>query len=168
MQWHAHTDISPPIAINVRNDSLGVTFSSGDITGWWPSGYERYHEILGASAGGLSKGRWHDFLVHVRFSPDRTGVFEVWHKFAEDPDFPDAPLVSLTDIPTLQWSTSLSMFHPGYAMPYRLNGRDGWTSGCWIQHGLYRGDTSSGGATNTVYHDNWCRGTEDEVRARFR
>lgn len=170
MQWHAHTDVSPPIAFNARGNSLGVTFSTGDITGWWPAGYEQFHEILKAPTGptdtvnkGLSKGLWHDFIVHVKFTPDRAGTFKVWHRLETDTDFTE--VLSLSGIPTLQWSTDSSLFHPGYAIPH---GRGAFTSGCWIQHGLYRGETPPGGDTNTVYHDNWCRGrTFQAVRDQF-
>ncbi|UJR80049.1 polysaccharide lyase [Sandaracinus amylolyticus] len=146
MQWHAHTDISPPMAFNAGADRLDLVFSSGNIDSWWPAEYEESHRVL----DGLSPGRWHDFIVRIDFRADTSGSVEVWHRLEGTAEFDS--VLAVRDVPTLQWSTDSGRIHDGYAQRWG----EGWVSGVWVQHGLYR---SASSATDVIYHDGFCRGT---------
>ncbi|KAA5543358.1 heparin lyase I family protein [Adhaeribacter rhizoryzae] len=166
MQWHAHTTISPPIAFNARANQVQVDFNSGNIEKWWPAEYGESFTIL----NDLSKGKWHDFIVRVKFRPDATGIFEVWHRLEGQAEF--TKVLSLLNIPTLQWTPNINQIEAGYDVPFVKDGVNGFTTGCYIQHGLYRGNgdasTGTGQNTNTLYQDNWSRGaTYNAVRERF-
>ncbi|WP_298708285.1 heparin lyase I family protein [Chitinophaga sp.] len=160
MQWHAHTPISPPLAFGVKDNNVRVEFSSGDIGEWWPAEYQQNHNIAQ-----LNKGKWHDFIVRVRFKPDSTGLLEVWHRLEGQAEF--SQVLSLPKVPTLQWSNEPDDVSENYRIPYtRSDLGAGYTSGLYVKHGLYRGIDSL--KTSTLYQDNWHRGTSFKaIRATF-
>lgn len=165
MQWHAHTPIAPPVALSARANSVRVNVSSGNIVNAYPTEFERTYTIL----TDLNKGQWNDFIVRIKFRPDATGILEVWHKLKSESTF--KRVLSLKDIPTLQWTSNESQLETGYKIPFTLNGVNGFTTGCYVQHGLYRQDTppvAEGGNINVIYQDNWSRGTSfSAVKATF-
>ncbi|WP_191908873.1 heparin lyase I family protein [Larkinella humicola] len=165
MQWHAHTPISPPVAFSARANSVRVEVSTGSIVNAYPTEFEKSYPIL----TDLHKGQWNDFIVRIKFRPDATGILEVWHKLKSESTF--KKVLSLTNIPTLQWTSNLAQLETNYQIPFKKDGVDGYTTGCYVQHGLYRQDTptvENGGNINVLYQDNWCRGTSfSAVKARF-
>lgn len=165
MQWHAHTAISPPVAFSARANSVRVEVSSGNIVNAYPTAFEKTYTVL----NDLHKGQWNDFIVRIKFRPDATGILEVWHKLKSASTF--TKVLSLKNIPTLQWTSNVNQLESDYKLPFKLNGVDGYTTGCYVQHGLYRQDTPSveqGGNINVLYQDNWSRGTSfSAVKATF-
>jgi Polysaccharide lyase len=67
VQWKNDGTGSPPLAMTVQDDEIRL--SGGEQNGfhlYWRAPIER--------------GRWHDFVAHVRWSPDPdTGLVELWH-----------------------------------------------------------------------------------------
>ncbi len=102
---------SPPIAFGVKDNNVRVEFSSGDIGEWWPAEYQQNHTIAQ-----LNKGKWHDFIVRIRFKPDNTGLLEVWHRLEGQAEFTQA--LSLPNVPTLQWSNETEDVSENYRIPY--------------------------------------------------
>lgn len=161
MQWHSHFDVPPPLAFDARANILRVNYNTGDCTNYWPPEHEDFDTIL----HNLNKGKWNDFIVHVKFKPDNTGIVEVWHRVEGNAVF--NKIYARLNMATLQWTSNIKRIpETQYAIPYSRNGVNGWTSGLYIQHGLYRGD--GGTNTNVLYHDNWSRGNSfNAVRNTF-
>ena len=161
-QFHHSNPINPPIAINVAFDTIAVsvltgeTVVSGENMEHREYAYRNYQRFLNT----LNKGQWNDFIMHVKFRPDWTGIIEIWHKTQSQSTF--TKLVTLTGIPTMQWSYNTELFQPEFEISYGT-----WlTSPVWFRNGLYRG--SGGTNTNVLFHDNFARGTTfAEIAARF-
>jgi hypothetical protein len=86
----------PPVLFVAREDTATVRLCTGNID----SGYGEYkvnHPLLDS----LSKGHWNDFVVHVRWSHDWTGVFEVWHRVPGVSDW--VKKVEVLGVPTTQY-----------------------------------------------------------------
>ena len=150
MQWHAQTSFSPPIAFNIDHDTIEVNLRGGLISGTKENhtfGCAKTYKLLTT----LNKGLWHDFIVHVKFRPDNAGILEVWHRLEGDSAF--VQLLSVSNVPTLHYTTNLSFIAQGAQRSFG----NGYTTDCYVQHGLYRGP--GGKNTNTIYHDNWIRAT---------
>lgn len=159
MQWHCHTTISPPVAFAIDGSNLEVQFHSGNIT----SGiqYRADHVIAPAT-----KGKWHDFMVRIKFRPDNSAKIKVWHRLEGQREF---TLAFDLNVPTLQWTSNPDQIEEGttlYAVPFKLGNTNGWTTGTYTKHGLYRGITPN--VTNIIHQDNWNRGTSyNAIRATF-
>ena len=161
MQFHHSNPINPPIAFNVSNDTIGINFMTGETTIIDATHRNYAYKNWVKFSNTLSKGLWNDFIVRVKFRPDWTGVFEVWHRVQGQAEF--TKVVSLTNIPTMQWSYNADLFDPNFEIVYNGNW---YTSPVWLRNGLYRG--SGGTNTNTLFHDNFARGTTyADLRARF-
>jgi len=161
MQWHAHTSISPPLALNARDNQVVLDFYTGNIANF-PAKVEYNEKPVILTK--INKGKWNDFIVRIKFRPDYTGIVEVWHRLEGETLF--KKVLSLKDIPTLQWTANAGDIEDKiYEVPFTKDGKAGYTTGCYVKHGLYRGDDNK---TNTIYQDNWCRGTSfASVRSRF-
>ena len=89
----------------------------------------------------LSKNVWHDFIVHVKWTKDATGVVEVWHKLSTESNF--EKLHTKTGYKTAQTLNSV------------------WGSGeesIRTQFGIYR-SAINGAPTSTIYNDAFRIGT---------
>ncbi|WP_109699050.1 heparin lyase I family protein [Chitinophaga deserti] len=160
MQWHCHTTISPPVAFAINGNNLEAEFHSGNIN----SGiqYRQDHVIAPAT-----KGKWHDFMVRIKFRPDFNAKIKVWHRLEGQREF---TLALELNVPTLQWTSIPGKIENGnvalYGVPFKLGTTNGWTTGTYTKHGLYRGLTP--GVTNILHQDNWNRGTSyNAIRATF-
>lgn len=69
-QWKNDGTGSPPLEMTVQNN--GFAFGGGF---GHPSGNRLFHKTV---PGGLVKGRWTDWVVHVRFASDSSNFIEVW------------------------------------------------------------------------------------------
>lgn len=152
-EWHANLDTSPIIAFNAAGDTAELNVHTG-VTNEEANSFQ--HNLNLPLLGTLSKGRWNDFVMRVRWRTAPSGTIEVWHRLAGQVHM--RKLVSLSGIPTLQWTTG----GRGYFV--------------YLLFGLYRGShcpkpteldcASSLGvqATNTLYHDSYVRAESfDEV-----
>jgi Polysaccharide lyase len=67
VQWKNDGTGSPPLAMTVHGDEIRL--SGGE--------QNNFHEFWEAP---MDRGRWHDFLAHIRWSPSRRkGFVELWH-----------------------------------------------------------------------------------------
>jgi hypothetical protein len=57
------------------------------------------HEMFSAEEFTATLGSWHDWIIHVRWSPEADGLIEVWHRVEGDDDFDHW---SLSDVPTMK------------------------------------------------------------------
>jgi hypothetical protein len=113
VQWKNDGTGSPPLAMTVNGDE--ILLSGGD--------QNEFHEFWKAP---VDRGRWHDFLAHVRWSPDaRRGFVELWHNGRR--------VVPRTSTPTL----------------YRDD--DGNPIPNYLKIGLYR--SSAIKQTQVIFHD---------------
>jgi hypothetical protein len=156
-QWHANLGTSPIIGFNARNDDAFLNVHTG-LTDEARNSFQ--YDLNRPLLKSLSKGRWNDFVMHVRWS-ESGGIIEVWHKLAGQQVL--KRLILLDGIPTLQWTSARKGFR------------------VYLLFGLYRGSycatptqldcSSSRGvqAPNTLYLDAYARAAtfEDVVRAAF-
>lgn len=160
MQFHHNNVVNPPIAFNVQNDTIGVSMLTGHLDSSRGTRhffkYRAYHRIIHT----LNKGLWNDFIVHVKFRPDWTGIVEVWHRVQGQAEFSN--VLSINTIPTMQWFDNADLI---YGTPI-IYGGTWYTSKIWLRNGLYRDE--GGSNTNVLFHDNFCRAdTYEKIRARF-
>ena len=146
-QWHANLGTSPVIAFEARADTATLNFHSG-LTNEQANTFQ--YNISRPLLATLSKGKWNDFVMHVRWSTTN-GEVEIWHKLSGDQRL--RPLIRLAGMPTFQWTKS------------------GEGIGIYALLGLYRGSfcsqptllgcTSPRGvqAPNTLYLDSYARAT---------
>jgi hypothetical protein len=67
VQWKNEGTGSPPLAMTVNGGE--ILLSGGE--------QNEFHEFWKAP---IERGRWHDFVAHIRWSPDRRrGFVELWH-----------------------------------------------------------------------------------------
>ena len=70
-QWKARADGSPPISIKVRDGKYLLAGGAGH-----PDKKKPFEKELAPA----EPGKWADWLVHIRFSPEpQAGFVEVWH-----------------------------------------------------------------------------------------
>ncbi len=126
MQWHTPiTGARPALSLYVNsNDGIFV----GMCTGTTSSGCATTKDI--EIINRLTKGKWNDFIVHVKWSSYSSGIVEIWHRLEGQTDY--EKIFTLNNVPTLQTNS----------------GYDTYISA--KQQGLYRSSTSK---TQTLYQD---------------
>lgn len=126
VQWHSRFPVPAAIAFDARGSTLKLQLFAGPIS---TSGLvTRTWQLL----GGLSPGRWNDFVVYVRWSAS-DGAIQVWHRLAGQRAY--RRVLAVTGVPTLQFDTT-------------------GVSSNYLKLGLYRNvDT----ATSVVVHDSMRR-----------
>jgi hypothetical protein len=113
VQWKNDGTGSPPLAMTVNGDEIRL--SGGE--------QNEFHEFWSAP---IDRGRWHDFVAHIRWSPNRrSGFVELWHDGRK--------VVPRT------WTATLYRDEDGRAIPN------------YLKIGLYR--SSAIKATQVIYHD---------------
>jgi polysaccharide lyase-like protein len=114
-QWHANLPTSPIIGFDARADtaSLGVHTGLTDVA-HNAFAVDRNLPLLET----LSKGRWNDFVMHVRWTRSKTGTIEVYHRLAGQVRL--RLLARVRHIPTFQYAA------------------DGSGTGTYLLFGLYR------------------------------
>jgi hypothetical protein len=154
-QWHAKLDTSPILSFGARADTAtfnllsGLTDNDRNV-----SAVDRSYPLLTT----LSKGRWNDFALHVRWTANNAGLVEVYHRVAGTPTM--RRLVKVEGVPTFQFT------------------REGRGIGTYLLHGLYRGSlcpqptqpscigTEPAQPTSVLYHDGFTRARSFEAAAR--
>ena len=144
-QWHANLDTSPIIGFSARGNRVDLRVRSG-LTHEARNVFEVDLGVPLMST--LSKGRWNDFVMRVRWSA-RAGLIEVYHRVEGSRSL--RKIAAFEDIPTFQITP---------------DGRGGAT---YLLLGMYRGShcpqptrlgcTSSLGEQppSVVYHDGFAR-----------
>ncbi|MEZ4234566.1 MAG: polysaccharide lyase, partial [Myxococcota bacterium] len=146
-EWHTDQRFPiPPVRLDAKTNSLSLWITAGQcyLNGStpMPCQYDQGHTLL----TNLNKGRWNDFIVRVTWQKSATGAVQVWHRVEGQTDY--TLLLDLDGVPTLPWR----------------NG-DNDPADIYVLHGLYRNDTN---VVNTLYHDNFVRGTTwTDVAATF-
>jgi len=81
IQWHAHPDQyeaarNPPLALDNRNDRLTLTwlYDQRTIT---PPNFKNWHHST-ADLGETPKDQWVNFVFHIKWDPDGTGILRAW------------------------------------------------------------------------------------------
>ena len=157
-QWHTRAATFSPIAIFIGTDnSIGLNIYSGLVTmpATWYANYS--YRATFPLVKNFAKNAWHDFVVHIKFTPNNAGLVQVWHKMQWEKNW--VMVMSKANIPTMQlykpadWPALDTDNHP--RVP---DNRIPWgsyiTTQEWIRLGLYRNPSSF---TNVIYHDNWAR-----------
>lgn len=144
-QWHANLGTSPIIGFDARADTMVLNFHAG-LTNEQRNNFQFDKNIPLLNT--LSKGKWNDFVMHVKWSTS-DGAVEIWHRLAGEHRL--RRLIRLTDVPTFQWTSS----GQGY--------------GTYLLFGLYRGSYCSQPTqlgcssptgiqpSNTLYLDSYAR-----------
>jgi polysaccharide lyase-like protein/IPT/TIG domain-containing protein len=91
----------PPISFDSAHDRIEIDVHTGlsSVNDENPSiEYERNWVV----SSSLNLGRWNDFVVHLRFAGDHTGLLEAWHRVAGEGRF--RKVASADGIPTLRWN----------------------------------------------------------------
>jgi hypothetical protein len=153
-EWHANLATSPIIGFDARGDHAKLGLLSGAMDDSQNrAAVDRVVPLLPT----LSKGRWNDFVVHVRWRVAAAGFVEVYHRLAGETSL--RKLVSWKNVPTFQ-----------------VTG-DGRGLGTYFLLGIYRrsscpqptqlGCMSSLGEQppSVVYHDAFARATTFEAAA---
>jgi hypothetical protein len=127
-QWHGAgggNGSQPPIYVFIDDDRIGLRLVEHDDRGQaqspsrtlWTAPFER--------------GRWHDFVAHIRWSFDRSeGFVELWHRLEGEQRY--ALVVPKAYGRTLVYKDSGVYFNPGYYRGSRVTPpgvlyHDGWT-----------------------------------------
>lgn len=130
-----------PIRLNAHSNSLRLDMTTGACKVRALCGYHRNVPVLST----LSKGRWNDFVVHIRFAKANKGVVEICHRVAGEKQWRMAR--QLRRVPTL---------------PYYQGQGDATIYFLW---GLY---TGAGTSTRVVYGDNFTFSTKlGDIAATF-
>jgi hypothetical protein len=150
-QWHANLGTSPVIAFNARGDEVQLNVHSG-LTDEAGNSFaiNRNIPILDT----MSKGRWNDFVMHVRWRTDDTGSIDVFHRVEGESSL--RRIARLEGLPTFQFRS------------------DGHGVGTYLLLGLYRGSYCSQPTVlgcesdrgeqspNVLYHDGFTRASSFE------
>jgi|GEM_PF-2302946 len=155
--------LNPAIAFNVYGETVQVNFSTGTVAGnssshtssfaFMPTHNAKASPVI---LSALNRGKWHDFIVHVKFAPDATGIFEVWHRLEGSAGFTN--VLSYRNVPTEPWTTNPATFiQEGVYTKYKVNNVYGCVPNTYVKLGLYRPIVSGNKIVNTIYHDNWTR-----------
>jgi len=106
--WHASNDgdfadICQPLQIEINgNNQLIARMLTGNVTGYncfSGSGTANYYDQI--IVDGIELGKWNDFVVHIKWTVENTGVVEIWHKTDEETTF--SKVFSQAGVPTLQY-----------------------------------------------------------------
>jgi Polysaccharide lyase len=89
--------------------------------------------------GQLTLGVWHQFVIHVRWAADSSGIVEVWHRQKGSSGW--TRTAAYSNYPTVQWS-------PGGSPDTNQATAD--------KEGAYRGPSS---AALSIWHDGFCVAT---------
>jgi Polysaccharide lyase len=117
-----------PIRLNARHNSLALDMTTGTCTGSGSCSYDRKFPVLST----LSKGRWNDFVVRIRFAKRDQGIVEICHHLAGEG----------------RWRMALKLRH----LPTLPFYRDQGDSTMYLLWGLYTGE---GRSTRVLYGDNF-------------
>jgi Polysaccharide lyase len=134
-----------PIRLNAQGNSVRLDMTTGACGGKSLCAYHRNHPVLST----LSKGRWNDFVLHIRYSKTNRGLVEICHRVSggKQKQKPWRMVRSIRRVPTLP-------YHPGQG--------DATVYFLW---GLY---TGVGDSTRVVYGDNFTFSTKlADVAAAF-
>ncbi len=158
-QWHARAATLSPISMYIdENNNIGMNFFSGLVT--MPASWYKNYAFRGSFpiVKNFRKNAWHDFIIRIKFTPNNTGILQVWHKMQWEKTW--VQVLSKVNIPTMQlirtqdWPSLDTDNHPR-APDNRIPWGSAYvTTQSWCRIGLYRGPTSF---TNVIYHDNWAR-----------
>ncbi len=166
--------LNPAISFNVYKESIQVNFNTGHVSGTAASHTTSFaymptynSKACPTITNSLARGKWHDFIVDVKYAPDNTGIFEVWHRVRGSGDF--KMVVIYRGVPTETWTTDPGTFlKEGVYTKYKQGNVYGYVPNIYVKLGLYRPVVSGNKITNTLYHDNWFRtNTFANARARF-
>jgi hypothetical protein len=127
-----------PIRFNAAGDSLSVDLTTGQCSSAGQCAYMRNTPVLST----LSKGKWNDFVLHVRWTKSSNGVVDVWHRLEGSSSW--NKVADLSGIPTLPWLS-------GQADPT-----------VYILFGLY---TGNGSTARSLYGDAFSRATSFDEAA---
>ena len=118
-QWHHEgSGGSPPLEFTVYGDYIELVTQSAP-----PNQVKTVHW-----RGPLARGTWHDFVLHVKWSPDKTvGFIELYHNDLSTPALPKRAVAT--------------------QFPNQLN---------YLKAGLYRNESIA--PVGVVYHDGWVMG----------
>ena len=117
-----------PLRFNTRSNHMTLDMTTGACTDRSSCSYHHSFRLLST----LSKGRWNDFVVRIRFTKQRQGIIEVCHHLAGAKRW--RMVLRLRNVPTL---------------PYYPDQSDARLTFLW---GIY---TGAGESTRILYGDNF-------------
>ena len=111
--WHATGDpdfenVCQPLQIEMNaSNQLIAKMLTGDVTGYdcydGSGSANSYDQVI---VDGVELGKWNDFVIHIKWTPENTGVIEIWHKTDDETSF--AKVFEKTNIPTMQYVNNTS------------------------------------------------------------
>ncbi len=106
--WHSSNpgpfeDVCQPLQFEINGQNqIIVRMLTGNVEGYdcytGPGTAEYFDQVIVDS---LDLGEWNDFVVHIKWKADNTGLLEVWHKSGNETNF--ARVLNRENIPTLQY-----------------------------------------------------------------
>jgi hypothetical protein len=99
----------PPVGLFAQANQVDVDIQSGLTT--WPgctlpdhgcATSAQYSKVGTAAPHPLALGKWHAFVVHVRWATGPTGVVDVWHRLEGQRAWRHT--FHIAGVPTMQWS----------------------------------------------------------------
>lgn len=111
-----------PFAIVVSHGAVALRLFVGNCT--VGLGFPIERAIVFPNLKSAPRGRWIDFVLHVRFEESSTGLVEAWSRTAGSP-WSERPQIALAAIPTMPYCSACGIFnvalytelglYPGYA-----------------------------------------------------
>jgi len=95
------------IRLPIEDEYLKISICAGDVTGevsGCPDNRWRGRVLLTPSQ--LTRGEWHDVILHIKFSSTIAGIIEFWHKKGSESNY--TKVLSETGLPTLQSQNGVS------------------------------------------------------------
>ena len=111
--WHATQDpdfenVCQPFQIEINGiNQLVATMLTGDVTGYdCYSGAGTANYDSQVVVDGVELGKWNDFVIHIKWTPENTGILELWHKTDDETTFDK--VFEKIDVPTMQYVNDIS------------------------------------------------------------
>jgi len=106
--WHSTNpgpfeDVCQPLQFEINGQNqIIVRMITGNVEGYdcydGPGTANYFDQVIVDS---LNLGEWNDFVVHIKWKADNTGLLEVWHKSGNETNF--TRVLNRENIPTLQY-----------------------------------------------------------------
>ncbi len=111
--WHptggpGFENVCQPFQIEMNaNNQLIAKMLTGDVTGYdcfdGSGSANSYEKVI---VDGVELGKWNDFVIHIKWTPENTGVAEMWHKTGDETSF--NKVFDKKGVPTMQYANNIS------------------------------------------------------------
>lgn len=148
---HQAYGTSPSVGLFAGINDYTLVVKSGDTVAFPYSSISYEYQKEEPIGLDFQKGKWSDFVFHIKWKTDHTGFIEIYHKLQSEAwSAHNTPIYTLVNIPTMQNLNS--------GISNGANNIDTNIPKIFERHiGLYRDPAIS--VTQTIYHDEFRIGT---------